>query len=294
MNDFKIESTGIYNSQIALPNTVISQERKTLLFELELPIERGGVSYVDGVAAPIETDLFICAKPRQTRCSKFPYKCFYAHLYVSDEYLYETLSSLPSFIKIKNRAVYEEIFKELYELQVVDDTANLTRIVNGMPQITSTTGAKKNTAAKTAGSTNEILAQSLILKLIYTLRKEADRASNGTPKKRDAAVERALSFIEENLAFDLSLEAVAKKVSVSPIRFHNRFKSVFGKTLRDYVEEERIKKSVHLMLTTDMTLSEIAYQCGFSSQSYFNYVFLRRMKITPRKYARELNERYEI
>ena len=42
-----------------------------------------------------------------------------------------------------------------------------------------------------------------------------------------------------------------------------------------------------------MTLTEIAYICGFSSQSYFSYAFKRHTGMTPRAYAKKLVEVYD-
>ncbi len=64
-------------------------------------------------------------------------------------------------------------------------------------------------------------------------------------------------------------------------------------TLRDYVEEQRIKKAIDLMLTTDYPLTKIALESGFSSQSYFGYVFKRRMQMTPGNYLKKYFEKYE-
>ena len=50
--------------------------------------------------------------------------------------------------------------------------------------------------------------------------------------------------------------------------------------------------AANLLITTDYTLTQIAYECGFSSQSYFSYAFKRKMKSTPREYARRMLERY--
>ena len=63
-------------------------------------------------------------------------------------------------------------------------------------------------------------------------------------------------------------------------------------TIHEYVEEQRIKKAANMLITTDYTLAEIAYECGFSSQSYFSYAFKRKMNKTPREYAKEVFERY--
>ena len=107
-------------------------------------------------------------------------------------------------------------------------------------------------------------------------------------------IEEALKYINEHLEGELSLEKVSKCESLSPIHFHNVFKASVGRTLREYVEDQRIKKAIDLMLTTNDSLTEIAYKCGFSSQSYFSYAFKRKMKITPREYVREIYSKYEL
>ena len=103
----------------------------------------------------------------------------------------------------------------------------------------------------------------------------------------------ATEKIKSDLTADLSLERVAAYASFSPIHFHNCFKRSTGKTLREFVEEERLLRATELLVGTDMTLSEIAYASGFSSQSYFSAVFQKRKGMSPRAYVRELQKRYE-
>lgn len=264
MNLFEIESIGIYNSNISRPYTDISKNRATSSFELELPLESGGTSYIESESEPITDKLFICAKPGQIRHTKFPFKCYYIHLQVSDNDLHSVLTALPCFIKIKAIDVYLNIFEELH------------RYCN--------TGIKQD----------EIMCQSLVLKLIYKLYRETVLNTEKGSKVYNSAVTGAIKYIIDNLTEDLTLEKVAKHVSFSPIHFHNSFKKATGKTLHAYIEEERIKKSINLMLTTDMTLTQIAYNSGFSSQSYYSYVFKRRMNTTPRKYIQNINNNYKI
>lgn len=59
----EIVAVGIYNSQIAAKNIKISKNRKTSMFEIELPIEDGGISYIDANSKQINSDMMICAKP---------------------------------------------------------------------------------------------------------------------------------------------------------------------------------------------------------------------------------------
>lgn len=259
----EIESVGTYNSQKIGPNHKTTKSRITTMFEIELPIENGGISYIDSNSMPITTDMIICAKPGQKRHTKFPFKCHFIHMSVSDEHLYQTLMNIPDFFKTISKDMYREMFVKL--CKYYDANAKC----------------------------DEIILQSILLELIYTMSKDTQKQAqkNGT-NNSFAIVEQALNYINANLTEDLRLENIAKAVSLSPIRFHNIFKSIVGKTPHEYIEEQRIKKAIDLLITTDFTLTEVAFECGFSSQSYFSYAFKRRMKTTPRKYVNHLHEMY--
>lgn len=45
-------------------------------------------------------------------------------------------------------------------------------------------------------------------------------------------------------------------------------------------------KLIYVLISTDMSLSQIAYECVFSSQSYYSYAFKRNMGMPPRAYAK--------
>lgn len=256
---------GIYNSDVAAKNVKISKNRKTSMFEIELPIENGGISYINSNSKQITPNMIICAKPGQIRHTKFPFKSYFVHMIVQDETLYETLMNVPDFFETEKREVYEEIFTKLLKHY------------------------------NTLSDSEEIILQSLLLQLIYTTSKDATtKNKSGNYSSNSHVIEKSLKYIKEHLTEDLTLESVANAMSFSPIHFHNSFKRAVGKTLRDYVEQQRIKKAVNLLFTTNNSLTQIAYECGFSSQSYFSYVFKRRMKKTPREYAQEIHSKYEI
>ncbi len=260
----KIVTIGIYNSDIAARNKTITKNRTTTMFEIEIPLEKGGISYIDSEQLQIEKNMVICAKPGQVRHTKLPFKCRYIHMILKDGELYDILMNIPSFIKTSKFSEYEEIFTELLKYQ------------------------------ETEAESNHIIIQSLVLKLIYLLNKDTKKHMYTGKLKNSGydAIEKSINYINEHLTEDLSLSAVSKSVSLSPIHFHNSFKVAIGKTLHEYVEDLRIKKAVVLLTTTALTLSEIAYQCGFSSQAYFSYVFKRKMNMTPREYAKAEYKRY--
>jgi AraC-like DNA-binding protein len=261
----EIVAVGIYNSQIAAKNVKISKNRRTSMFEIELPIKDGGISYIDSNSKQINPNMIICAKPGQVRHTKFPFKCYYVHMIIHSGTLYDSLMSTPDFFETEKGDIYKGIFRKLVKHY------------------------------NTLEDSEEIILQSLILELIYTITKDSTkRIKRSTSTNHYLIIENSLHYIKENLTEDLTLEKVSKAMLVSPVHFHNTFKAAVGKTLRDYIEEQRIKKVTNLLLTTNYSLTQIAYECGFSSQSYFSYVFKRRMKMTPREYVQEIYKRYEI
>ena len=256
----EIETIGIYNSQIAVKNKTITKNRKLTMFEIEIPIEKGGISYIDSEQMPIAPGMVICAKPGQIRHTKLPFKCYYIHMILKDSKLYDILMEVPPFVRTNRFHVYQDIFIKLCKYF--------------------------NTSLENDG----LMIQSLILELIYTLSQESKKQPDINNK--NDIIEKTIKYINENIASDLSLNTVAEYAAFSPIHFHNCFKLATGKTLREYVEEQRIKMAADLLITTDLTLSEIASKCGFSSQAYFSYVFKRKINLTPREYAKEVYKRY--
>ena len=63
----QIVSLGVYDAQIALKNKAVSPNRKTTMFEIELPMGDGGISYVDNSTHTISENMLICVKPGQIR-----------------------------------------------------------------------------------------------------------------------------------------------------------------------------------------------------------------------------------
>ena len=73
----QIVTIGIYNSNVAVRNKTITKNRETTMFEIEMPMEKGGISYVDSEQFPIDENMIICSKPGQIRHTKLPFKCYY-------------------------------------------------------------------------------------------------------------------------------------------------------------------------------------------------------------------------
>lgn len=261
----EIVAAGIYNAQLVYKNKSASPNRKTTMFEIELPIEDGGASYINDSSHTILKNTVICAKPGQTRHTKLPFKCYYVHIIVKEGRIFDILSAFPNFIELSDAKEIKETFTALCE-------------------------SHNNGTAK-----EDILSQSLLLKLIYELDKKATSSNKPYLHKSSnrKSIEETIEYIKANLSGELSLSLLSENFNFSPIYFHKLFKASTGKNLREYIEEQRIKKAIELLTSTDKTLTQIAYECGFSSQSYFSSAFKRKMKLTPREYTKAVQLKYE-
>lgn len=259
----RIVAVGIFNAQVT-PKRNITENRKTTMFEIELPILEGGTSYINNEHRKITCNTVICAKPGQLRHTKLPYRCYYIHMIVSTGQLYDALQELPDFMEIANVRYIKELFERLYSLY--------------------NTGLMED----------ELMVQSLILELVYFLKKNflSIRNQKGLKEGNRQVIEDTLEYIRENLTSEMDLAFLANRASFSKIYFHKLFKASTGRTIHQYIEEQRIKKAINLMMSTDMTLSQVAYECGFSSQSYFCYAFKRNTGLTPRAYTKEVAKQY--
>jgi len=100
-------------------------------------------------------------------------------------------------------------------------------------------------------------------------------------------IQNSLVYIDLHFAEDISLEQIAAQSNLSPQYFSRLFSACFHIKLWDHVLSKRIDAAKRLLLVgTEMTVLEIALQCGFHNTANFNRVFLRFTGITPSEYRK--------
>ena len=97
-----------------------------------------------------------------------------------------------------------------------------------------------------------------------------------------------LNYVEKNLSKKISISELANKSFYSPQYFSRAFKQCYGKTLTEYIIEERMKKAMELLKESDMSVEHIAHEVGYTDRSRFYKVFKRAIGITPGEYRRKL------
>lgn len=99
-------------------------------------------------------------------------------------------------------------------------------------------------------------------------------------------VERIAIYIGQNYQTPLKVAEIGEAVGLHPDYANALFKKAFGCTLSAYITEERISNVQRKLITTDKSITEIAFACGFNSISRFNAAFFRLNKCTPREYRK--------
>ncbi len=98
---------------------------------------------------------------------------------------------------------------------------------------------------------------------------------------------RVIEFIEENLEGDLSLQAMAAEVEISPLYLARAFKAAVGQSPHQYVLSRRIERAKELLRNTDLPVVDVALSSGFSSQSHLSHWFIRQVGVSPAVYRRQ-------
>lgn len=92
----------------------------------------------------------------------------------------------------------------------------------------------------------------------------------------------------DNYPYNLKLEEYAQLANMSLSTFKRNFKSVFKESPGRWIVNKKIALATQFLKTSDKTVNEIAYDCGFEDPSHFIKVFKKRENITPLAYRNRL------
>lgn len=103
----------------------------------------------------------------------------------------------------------------------------------------------------------------------------------------NAVAQRILGYLTAHYSEKITLAQVAAAASYTEGECCRIFKRFTGETIFNYLRELRLEQSIRLLTTTDQSISEIAYNCGFQSASYYIEAFGRQFGCTPRAYRKQ-------
>lgn len=96
-------------------------------------------------------------------------------------------------------------------------------------------------------------------------------------------VSRAVEYIEAHFGQPLRASQIAGKVGVSPQHLNKLFKQFLNTTTMDYVWNLRTEQGMRFLTQTGLSVSEIAFRCGFQNAFHFSRLMKNRYGASPRK-----------
>ena len=100
------------------------------------------------------------------------------------------------------------------------------------------------------------------------------------------SVQTILAFISGHYSEPLTIDRIAREVSLSSSECCRLFKRVTHDTIFSYLQSYRLSKAAGLLKDSSLPISQVAYETGFCSTSYFIEVFKRKLGSTPLQYRK--------
>jgi AraC family transcriptional regulator len=125
-----------------------------------------------------------------------------------------------------------------------------------------------------------------ILMRLLDLSTNSGRASGkrgGTPLPR-WRIKRAVDYIEANLGESVTLAGIAEATGLTRMHFAAQFRAATGIRPHEYLLRKRIERARDLLLTSELSLVEVALSVGFQTQAHFTTVFKRFVGETPHRW----------
>ncbi len=128
-----------------------------------------------------------------------------------------------------------------------------------------------------------------LIRVLITIMRSYDYVKNtkahfDVEKQSLYGLERAINHINQNLENPLTLDELAKEANMNRSYFCTIFKKLNGISPWDYITIKRIEKAVGLLKSTNLTMLEIALNCGFNNTANFNRAFKKVKGRVPGSY----------
>ena len=110
-----------------------------------------------------------------------------------------------------------------------------------------------------------------------------DAYFSGTTGRKVQNVRR---IINSNLEKEISIEELACKVNLNRTTLQKVFKEIYGLTVNEYRTKARLQLAKNLLVSTDLSITEIAGRCGYANASKFSEVFKRNEGVLPKDWRK--------
>ena len=128
------------------------------------------------------------------------------------------------------------------------------------------------------------LAQAFLLLILERYCRCSPEGSREPPDSAYTLGQHIKAYLDSHYLEDLSLPQIANSLRISPYYMSHIFKECTGCSPMQYITQLRIAEDQNLLLSTQLSVTDIAMQCGYNNSNYFQSVFSKLVGIPPGKY----------
>ena len=128
-----------------------------------------------------------------------------------------------------------------------------------------------------------LLKNRTVLREHYSSELPIETRSNSSSKIDRRFITEFTATVENNISNeDFSVDDICRKIGISRVQLYRKVKALIGFNVNDYILTVRLKKAKFLLTNEDLSISEVSFKVGFSSQAYFSTVFKSKFGVTPK------------
>ena len=117
---------------------------------------------------------------------------------------------------------------------------------------------------------------------------EIDPKSVTVNRLDESFLEKCIALIEENISKNnFNVDQLCHELGMSRSQAYKKVKSISGFALNEFIIQLKLKRTAKMLIETDLNISEIAYELGFSDHSHMNRHFRKAFNCSPKEYRRK-------
>ena len=211
------------------------------------------------------------------RLKELPQGC---SILFTEEFLYDTIIEEPSI----------DYFSFFYNMEI-SPCLELNEKQNA--EVSSIVGKLKQEYDSNYFGSYVILRSFLLILLIYAQR-WINKTKKSTKGSNQSVVRQFKRYISEDCARKRSIQHYAGKLGISSGHLSNVVKHCTGESPGKIIREQVVLEAKRLLIHTEKTAAEVAYELNFKDPSYFGRFFRREVGMSPLQYRTRIKEQYQL
>ena len=143
---------------------------------------------------------------------------------------------------------------------------------------------------ETDADVDPLFADSLILELVEVLHTFADttrRRLREATKLETQCLDQIIDMMDARLGERIVVDDFAAIAGMTRSGFLKAFRNTVGETPYQHILRRRLERARRQLMSSDTSIAEIAYNCGFSSQQHLTHLFKEKMGISPARFRHQ-------